>query len=96
MTDQIRNDADMDESADGGTEDHELQLKRDAELASYMMLDNEGARIANLGDENRRLVAAGLAENLETASREHGLDVKELRHKLELSRQEVREESYEM
>ena len=96
MSEQTRNDADIDESANGGADDRELQLKRDAELAAYIMLDNEGARLANLGDENRRLVAAGLADKLERASHEHGLDVALLRHKLELSREEVREESYEM
>ena len=96
MTDQTSNDADRDDSADSGAEDRELQLKRDAELAASIMLDNEGARLANLGDENRRLVVAGLAEKLERASHEQGLDVAELRHKLELSRQEIREESYEM
>lgn len=95
MSEQTRNDADIDESANG-VDDREFQLKRDAELAAYIMLDNESARLANLGDENRRLVAAGLADKLERASHEQGLDVVQLRHKLELSRQEVREESYEM
>lgn len=87
---------DSDTAINESTEDAQLQLKRDAELASYIMLENEGARMAKLSDKDRMLVAAGLAEKLERASHEQDLDVAELRHKLEMSREEKREGAYEM
>ena len=95
MDDNTKNDA-VDDTARASNDDAELQLKRDAELASYIMIDNEGARLANLGGEDRKLVAAGLAEKLERASREQGLDVAELRKKLELSKEQAQEDAYEM
>ncbi|RVU81552.1 hypothetical protein EOL70_26290 [Leucothrix sargassi] len=85
-----------DTTTNDSTDDAQLQLRRDAELAAHIMLENEGARMAKLSDKDRMLVAAGLAEKLERASHEQNLDVAELRHKLELSREEKREGAYEM
>lgn len=85
-----------DDTSNVTTDDTELQLRKDAELAAFIMIENEGAKLANLGDEDKRLVAAGLAAKLEKASQEQGLDVAELRHKLELSQEQTREDAHEM
>jgi hypothetical protein len=94
--DNTMSDTSTDDTTNVGSEDAELQLKKDAELAAYIMIENEGAELAKLRDEDKRLVAAGLAAKLEKASHEQGLDVAELRHKLELSQEQKREDAYEM
>ena len=93
MDDELRND-----TADSATsdDDRELNLRIDADLAANIMLDNEGVRLASLSQEDRLLVAAGLAEKLKRASREQGLDVAELRQKLELSQSLRKEEAHEL
>lgn len=96
MSDDIRVDTGADQT---GADDHaerELTLHRDAELAAEMMLDNEGARLANLSYEDRMMVSSGLAEKLRTAARDNNLDVAELRSKLALSKPLVREEGHEL
>ena len=95
MDDELRNDSDTADSATSD-DDRELNLRMDADLAANIMLDNEGARLASLSQEDRLLVAAGLAEKLKRASREQGLDVAELRQKLELSQSLRREEAHEL
>lgn len=92
----VNNSTAADTTSNESNDDAQLQLRRDAELASYIMLENEGARMAKLSEKDRMLVAAGLAEKLERASHEQGLDVAELRYKLEMSREEKRESTYEM
>lgn len=66
-------------------EDKELNLHKNAELAADIMLDSEATKDANLSHEIRYLVAHGLTEKLKRAHHLHGLDVAELRHRLELS-----------
>jgi hypothetical protein len=95
MDDELRNDSDTADSATSD-DDRELNLRMDADLAANIMLDNEGARLASLSQEDRLLVAAGLAEKLKRASREQGLDVAELRQKLELSQSLRKEEAHEL
>lgn len=96
MGDDIRVDAGTDQAGADDNAERELTLRRDAESAADLMLDNEGARLANLSYEDRMMVSAGLAEKLKAAAREHNLDVAELRYKLELSKPLVREEGYEL
>lgn len=75
---------------------YEQQLQRDAALAAKMMMESEGARLANLSRTDRAMIESGLAEKLKQVSHDQGLDVEDLRRKLEMSRSQAQESGYEL